>query len=114
MIGAAVFCFSRSARSSFLLTMSRKRAAALGLSQINEVVHFGGLLAGNYALLLAPVAVVSAVMTSTQSVYMVLIGALLTVTFSHLIKENISRDHLVVKLAAITMITAGTLGLVLM
>lgn len=94
--------------------MRRKRNVALGLSQINEVVHLGGLLAGNSALLLAPVAVVSAVMTSTQSVYMVVIGALFTVSFSHLIKENISLDHFVVKLAAITMITAGTLGLVLM
>ncbi|MGH3430397.1 MAG: hypothetical protein ACRDQZ_22985 [Mycobacteriales bacterium] len=97
-------------RRSFLDAIRVCPTPILGLAQTNELINLTGLLAGNYATLLSPVAVVSAVF-SRQSIYMVLIGAALTLTFPHIISENLDKRHLAAKILAIIMITGATAGL---
>lgn len=59
-----------------------------------------------YAITLISVAIVS-VMQGTQPLFILLFGLILTLFFPHIIKEDISRKTLGVKLAAIILLFAG-------
>ena len=58
-------------------------------------------------MFLAPIAVVQAVM-SVQSVYLLIIGVLLTILFPKYIKENITKKHIAQKAIAILIMIIGT------
>ncbi len=105
-----VFCLSRSARRGFLDLLSKHKVVALSLGEANELLNLSGLAAMRYAMLLVPVAIVQAVM-SVQAIYLIGFGAILTIFFPHIIKENISRQHLTRKVLAAAIIILGTIVL---
>lgn len=94
------------ARRSFWQTVRPRPGFVFGLSFINEMFYLIGVLAQNYAVLLAPVAVVQAVL-GMQSIYMIAIGALLTHFWPHIITENISRKHLLLKISTVSTMVVG-------
>ncbi len=108
--GAAIFVFNGPARRGFISILRRYKGTAIRLGAGNEALYFGGIIAMRYAMLIAPIAVVQAV-SSIQSIFLLLIGLALTWLFPHWIKEDVSRRHLVQKIAAILIMTLGTVML---
>ena len=72
----------------------------------NELINLGGGLGVRYAMLLAPVAVVSAI-SATTTFFVFAFGILLTLFLPRLGRENLSARNLLQKLAGTILITAG-------
>lgn len=84
----------------------RNPGAMLGVNAANEVINLGGGLAVRYASLLAPVALVSAV-SSTTTLFVFLFGILLTLFLPKYGREDLSRRNLIRKGVAALLVAAG-------
>lgn len=73
----------------------------------NNLLDVAGQLAVKQALVLAPSAALVSVVMQVQSLYAILLGFLLTLWVPHLIKENISRTHLMKKLVGVAIMFGG-------
>jgi Predicted membrane protein len=109
-VGEALFGFGllvvpRYRRQFFELVRTHTRAF-LSVSGANELINLGGGLSVRYAAMLAPVALVSAV-ASTTTLFVFLVGTLITVFAPHLSREDLSRAGLLRKAAAALVVTAG-------
>ncbi|MBU6323746.1 MAG: EamA family transporter [Patescibacteria group bacterium] len=80
--------------------------AVLGINGANELINLGGGLGVRYATLLAPVALVSAV-SSTTTLFVFGFGILLTFFAPSLGREDLSRRNLIRKGAAALLVAAG-------
>lgn len=105
--GTFLLLFHRSAREAYLKMIRKFKKLAIGASTFNEVLNLGAIMSMRYAMYLAPIAVVQAVM-STQSIYLLLLGIGLTFLFPKYIKENISKKHLIQKVTAVLIMVSGT------
>ncbi|MGA9474449.1 MAG: EamA family transporter [Terriglobales bacterium] len=76
-------------RRQFVALFRRNPGAILAINGANELVNLGGGLAVRFASLLAPVALVSAI-SSTTTLFVFAFGILLTVLFPKLGRENLS------------------------
>lgn len=110
--GIALLIFHKSARMAFIAMIKKFKKIAVGGSTLNELFNLGSLVSMRYAMYLAPIAVVQAVM-SMQSVFLILLGVLLTKIMPRYVKENISKRHLTQKSVAITIMVIGTTLLLL-
>lgn len=95
-------------RSQFLCLVHTNTRALLGVSGANELINLGGGLSVRYATMLAPVALVAAV-ASTTTMFVVVLGTLLSWFTPHLSREDISRGSLLRKAIAAVVVTAGVL-----
>jgi uncharacterized membrane protein len=86
----------------------RKPGAVLGINAANELINLGGGLGVRFASLLAPVALVSAV-SSTTTLFVFAIGLALTVFFPRLGREDLRAGNLLRKGAAAMLVTAGVI-----
>ena len=111
-VGEALFGFAILAvphyRRQFAHLVRTNTGALLGVSGANELINLGGSLGVRYATLLAPVALVSAV-SSTTTLFVFAFGTLLTLFAPHLSQEDISRGNLARKAIAAVIVTAGVL-----
>jgi uncharacterized membrane protein len=105
LVGFAFLLIPR-ARRPFIKTIITKPWQALSVSLLNDGVYLLGTMAANFAFLLAPVAIVQAVM-GVQSFYMVAMGAWLTRFWPRIIKENVSRTHVLQKVISIAIMIGG-------
>ena len=80
--------------------------ALLGVNGANELINLGGGLGVRYATMLAPVALVSAV-ASTTTLFVLGFGTLLSWLAPRLSREDISRASLTRKAIAAAVVTAG-------
>lgn len=80
--------------------------AMIGVNAANELINLGGGLAVRYASLLAPVALVSAI-SSTTTLFVFLFGIFLTVFFPNCGHEDLSWVNLVRKGIAALLVAAG-------
>jgi drug/metabolite transporter (DMT)-like permease len=80
--------------------------ALLGVNGANELINLGGGLGVRYATMLAPVALVSAV-SSTTTLFVFAIGSLLSWLAPRLSREDISRAGLTRKAIAAAVVSAG-------
>jgi len=107
LAGVWLWIFSPASRRSFLgmLRPARRKDFAwiMGLCVSSEVITLIGNLATNLALLMAPVALVLLV-SSTQPVFVFLIGVAATLFFPHFVTESLSRRALVHKIACLAVI----------
>jgi drug/metabolite transporter (DMT)-like permease len=92
----------------FVDLFQRKPGAVLGINAANELVNLGGGLGVRYASLLAPVALVSAV-SSTTTLFVFAIGLALTLFFPRLGREDLRAGNLLRKGAAAVLVTAGVI-----
>jgi uncharacterized membrane protein len=107
LFGLALLAVGRIRRQFFHLIRTHT-GALLGVNGANELINLGGGLSVRYATMLAPVALVSAV-ASTTTLFVVAFGAALTLLAPRLSREDVSRRGLTRKGVAAVVVTAGVL-----
>ena len=95
-------------RSQFAELFRRNPGAMAGVNAANELINLGAGLAVRYAALLAPVALVSAI-SSTTSFFVFAFGIALTLFFPKMGREDLSSDNLIRKGLGALLIAAGVL-----
>jgi drug/metabolite transporter (DMT)-like permease len=93
-------------RKQFVRLVRRRPGAVMGINASNELINLGGGLGVRYASLLAPVALVTAV-SSTTTFFVFLFGILLTLFFPRLGREDLSAANLARKGAGAVLVTLG-------
>ncbi len=78
----------------------------IGVNAANELINLGGGLGVRYAMLLAPVALVSAI-SATTTFFVFAFGILLTLFLPRLGREDLSARNLIQKALGAVLITAG-------
>jgi len=96
----------RSERKIFTKLIRTNLRAVLGINAVNELINLGGSLGARYALVLAPLALVQAV-TSTTPLFAFFFALLITFFWPKLGKENLSRNILLQKGLAAALVFAG-------
>ena len=92
----------------FIALFKRNPGAIIGVNAANELINLGGGLAVRYASLLAPVALVSAV-SSTTTLFVFAFGVLLTLFSPGLGREDLSTTNLLRKGIAAALVAAGVM-----
>jgi drug/metabolite transporter (DMT)-like permease len=95
-------------RRQFLALFRQNPGAVIGVNGANELINLGGGLGVRFAYLFAPVALVSAI-SSTTTLFVFGFGILLTLFFPSLGREDLSRRNLLQKGAAALLVAAGVL-----
>ncbi|HEY4275134.1 MAG TPA: DMT family transporter [Rhizomicrobium sp.] len=107
LFGAALLL--RSAyRRQFLVLFRSNPGAVAGINATNELINVGAGLGVRYAALLAPVALVSAI-TSTTTFFVFAIGIFLTLFFPRYAREDLSAGNLLRKGLGAALIMAGVI-----
>jgi len=92
----------------FVMLFKRSPGAIVGINAANELINLGGGLGVRFASLLAPVALVSAV-SSTTTLFVFAFGVVLTLFFPRLGREDLSARNLARKGVAALLVTAGVM-----
>jgi len=92
----------------FVRLFKHSPVAVVGVNAANELINLGGGLSVRFASLLAPVALVSAV-SSTTTLFVFAFGVLLTLFFPKLGREDLTASNLLRKGAAAVLVTAGVI-----
>lgn len=100
--------FVPSYRNQFLGVIFEGKARMLSVNVVNESINVVANLLASFALLFAPIAVVSVVVNGLQPFYVLLLGVGLTMFFPHVVNERLEKQHLVQKLIAVAIILIGT------
>jgi drug/metabolite transporter (DMT)-like permease len=110
--GEALFGFALLLRPSYrrqIKTLVHTHAGALlGVCGANELINLGGGLGVRYAAMLAPVALVSAV-ASTTTLFVFAVGTLVSTFAPRYGREDLSRSSIIRKVIAAVIVTAGVL-----
>ncbi|MFA6386288.1 MAG: EamA family transporter [Candidatus Paceibacterota bacterium] len=106
-IGIIIFIFISSYRKTFILAIKNNSKKILFLNSINEFLYVIGSLAFTYATLIAPVALVL-LSDSFQSIFVLIIGIVLTIFFPKIAVEKINKRHIWTKIIAIILTGIGT------
>jgi uncharacterized membrane protein len=93
-------------RRQFTEMFRQNPGAVIGVNAANEVINLGGGLSVRYASLLAPVALVSAI-SSTTTFFVFFFGILLTLFLPKFGREDLSAGNLVRKALGALLITGG-------
>ena len=107
LFGIAILAVPRY-RRQFRLLLRTNTGPLLAVNGANELINLGGGLGVRFASLLAPVALVSAI-ASTTTLFVFAFGILLSLFLPALSRENLSRAGLIQKGVAIVVVTAGVL-----
>ena len=97
---------------AFINNIKERGKIVFGLNIFNEMLYVGGMMLFAYALLLAPIAVVSTT-NAYHPVFVFILGIILSVVFPKLIKENTSWFNLLHKTLAITIVVVSSIYLVM-
>jgi len=92
----------------FMTLLKTNTAPLLAVNGANELINLGGGLGVRFASLLAPVALVSAV-SSTTTLFVFGFGVLLTLFLPKLGREDLSRANLIQKGSAALLVALGVL-----
>ncbi len=95
-------------RRQFVDLFRRSPGAVAGINATNELINLGAGLGVRYAALLAPVALVSAI-SSTTTFFVFAIGIFLTLFFPGVGREDLSTRNLVKKGVGAVLIAAGVI-----
>ncbi|HSW80688.1 MAG TPA: EamA family transporter [Candidatus Saccharimonadales bacterium] len=105
LTGAALYILFPKIRRQ-LSAFIRSKNKPLKISTANEAINASGVLLVNYALILGPIALVQAAV-SVEAFFAVIIGIFLTRYFPKIIKENVGRGHVAIKIFSCLIIIAG-------
>jgi drug/metabolite transporter (DMT)-like permease len=105
LFGAGFLCIPYY-RRQFLGLCRTNGAALLALNASNELINLGGGLANRYALIFAPMAIVQAI-GSTTTLFVFLIGVVLTLVAPGISRENLSPREFIAKGLAAVLVAAG-------
>jgi drug/metabolite transporter (DMT)-like permease len=95
-------------RLQFKRMMRSNSGAVLSVNIVNELINLGGNLGLRYALLLAPLAIVQAI-SSTTLFFVLFFGIVLSLFFPRLGREEIGIASLMQKIIATILVFAGVL-----
>jgi len=105
-IFGALLLLRPSYRRQFAQLFRRNPGAVLGVNAANELINLGGGLSVRFASLLAPVALVSAI-SSTTTLFVFAFGILLTLFFPKLGREDLTASNLARKGLGALLIAGG-------
>ncbi|KKQ47162.1 MAG: hypothetical protein US65_C0015G0003 [Candidatus Yanofskybacteria bacterium GW2011_GWC2_37_9] len=110
--GVLIYLFVPKYRNEFMSMNRQGGEKIFTLNTVSEILTIMGNLLTNYAILLAPIAMVYLV-SSFQPAIVLILTLLATKFFPNIIKENITRKILVPKVAAIAIMILGSVILFL-
>lgn len=105
--GIFTLLFSKKFRDDFITMVKKPRALIISLNVLSEVFYMAGGIANNFALLIAPVALVF-VVNSYQALFVFIVGVLFTLFLPSFTSEKITRKHFFHKLISIIIILIGS------
>ena len=105
LFGFGFLCIGRY-RRQFIGLCKTNGGALLALNASNELINLGGGLANRYALIFAPLAIVQAV-GSTTTLFVFVIGVMLTLLFPAISRENLSAREFAQKGVAAILVAIG-------
>jgi drug/metabolite transporter (DMT)-like permease len=105
LFGFGFLCIGRY-RRQFIGLCKTNGGALIALNASNELINLGGGLANRYALIFAPLAIVQAV-GSTTTLFVFVIGVLLTLLFPAISRENLSAREFAQKGVAAILVAIG-------
>lgn len=106
LFGILLLIFKKSYRRDFINSIIKNKIKIVYLNAINEGINIAALIIVTFASLLAPLALVS-VLNGLTPVFVFLIGLFLTLVFPHIIKENVEKKTLLLKIVFIIIIFIG-------
>lgn len=104
--GILTFIFGGMFRNAFINSLKKMRPSTVSILVFNELLFVLSRSLSYFAFYLGPVALVS-VLENTQVLYGIIFGALLTILFPSIIKEDITTKNLSKKIIAAVMVFAG-------
>jgi len=107
LFGIVLFVFFKNYRTSFVYLLKTQGKKILSLNLGSETASLIGNLATNFALILAPVALVLTV-NGFQPLFVFIIGVLLAWLFPKICQEKLSKKHLIQKMISILVIITGS------
>jgi len=105
LFGVALLCVP-AYWQQFTHLFRRNPGAVIGVNAANELINLGGGLGVRYALVLAPLALVQAI-SSTTTLFVFFFGVLLSLFFPSLGRENLSARNLIQKGIAALLVAIG-------
>ncbi len=105
LFGCAILLAPRY-RAQFFKLFRKHPGPVIGVNGANELINLGGGLGVRYAMLSAPVAVVSAI-SATTTFFVFAFGILLTLFLPKLGREDLSLRNLIQKSLGALLVTAG-------
>jgi len=106
LVGVFFFVFIKKYREQFIHILRANGKKILALNAGNELFNESGNRLAQYAVLLVPVSLVQ-IVNGFQSVFVFVIGIILTIFFPHLAQENISPKNIAHKSLAIALMIVG-------
>ncbi len=107
LFGIILFVFVPAYRKDFLFLIRKKSGRLFSLNATSEILTLLGNGFNNFAILLAPIALVM-VVNSYQAILVFLEGLLLTIFFPVVVQEKITPKHLAHKIFSIIIVIIGT------
>ena len=107
LFGFGFLCIGRY-RRQFLHLLRANGGALIAINASNELINLGGGLANRYALIFAPLAIVQA-LGSTTTLFVFVIGVLLTLLFPKVSRENLSASEFARKGLAAILVAIGVM-----
>lgn len=108
LYGVVLLMISKGLWSDFIVSMKSDGISMVGFNFLSEAFNAGAHMVRDYALLLAPVAVIMT-LNGYQPLFVFIIGIALTLLIPKIIKENIRTSHLIHKGSAIAIMIIGTI-----
>lgn len=106
--GLIFLIFVPSYRKEFIQACRTSSKAVIGINILNEIVNVVASLVMRFASLLAPLALVATVSNGFQSVFVFLIGIIITLWWPKLGQENLHWKSLLQKALTIAIMVIGT------
>lgn len=110
-IGMAIFAIGffadRQFRNEFKGVIEQNSGKVLSLNIFEQIAEVVGIVINNFAILLAPVALVVLVEYTAQPLFVFIEGIIFTLLFPKLVHEDISRRNLLQKFIAILVMGIG-------
>jgi drug/metabolite transporter (DMT)-like permease len=105
LFGLGILCIGHY-RRQFRHLLRSNGGALIAINASNELINLGGGLANRYALIFAPLAIVQA-LGSTTTLFVFVIGVLLTLLFPKVSRENLSGREFAQKGIAAVLVAIG-------
>jgi len=112
LTAVGLLAFRKRYRERFIEIVRNGGRTVFAINISNEGIYATGIMLSNYALLLAPIALVSLI-TAYHPAFVFIIGLLLTLFAPRLLKEEITKKRLLIKALAITLMLTSSIFLIL-
>lgn len=107
LCGLFIFIFVKTYRQEFLHLIKFNGKKVFFLNLGSETLTMLGNVTANFALMLAPVSLVL-LLTVTQPVFVFIIAVIMSIFFSTLFNEKLTKKHLIQKIISIIIIVIGS------